>query len=97
MPYNIYEKKRIKNTLTNKDKESIIDHFAYRLKIRYGIEGDKYQLQQTFIKHTQKGVKLMNYRNDRNKGLYVTRYKGIRVLFVYNREIKLCKTALTLK
>ncbi len=82
------------NVLTDKDKRSIIDHFADRLKQRYGIKGDKYQLQKTFIKHTQKGIKLSSY--DKYKGLYVTRYRGIKVLFIYNCEIKMCKTALTL-
>jgi len=84
------------NTLTKNDKETIISHFKNRLLKRYGIKGDKYQLQRVFKKRVQSGVRLQIDKRDKNKAIYVTRYQGKRILFVYNQQIDMVKTALTI-
>ncbi len=83
------------NIITQEQREEIIHHFAIKLSQRYKIRGDRYQLQQSFIKRVQNSVKIRQYK-DIHKASYLTRFKGKKVLFVYNREIRLCKTALTL-
>ena len=84
------------NTLTNNDKEKIILHFKDRLLKRYQIKGDKYELQKIFRRRVQSSIKLEVDRRDKNKAIYVTRYQNKKVLFVYNQEIRMVKTALTL-
>lgn len=86
------------NTVTKQDKQKIINHFAIRLYQRYGVYDNPLKLQQTFKSFVinKKAIKLQTDKRDRNKAFYVTKYKGKKILFVYNNEIKLVKTALVL-
>lgn len=86
------------NIVSKQDKQRIIDHFAIRLYQRYDVYDNPLKLQQTFksLVINKKAIKLQADKRDSNKAFYVTKYQGKKILFVYNNEIKLVKTALTI-
>ncbi len=80
------------NTLTRQDRQELEEHFAYRLKTRYNIEGNPKGLQKAFRNQAR-------YQNevaalDNFKSVFICNFRGQRVKFIYNREIGICKTAL---
>ena len=88
--------------IPHRDREKIISHFQRRLKERYGISEDKISLQRAFKKRLKPAhikrfnTKLVCTYHRVVKKAYTTTYAGQTVLFVYDQEIDLAKTALTL-